>query len=159
MARSEEYLREYRKQYFKRPEVIERLRELREINKDERNARRRERYRVDAEHREVCKRQSRKVSKQKRMEYRLRKEFGLTLEEYQCIGDRQKWKCAICGADKADARGHRLHVDHCHATGKVRGLLCGKCNTAIGRFKDSIEYLHRAVEYLRGSKESPNLQS
>jgi hypothetical protein len=56
--------------------------------------------------------------------------------------------CAICF--KECMFGKRLAVDHCHATGKVRGLLCSRCDTSIGKFEDSIELLESANKYLKG---------
>ena len=50
--------------------------------------------------------------------------------------------CWICGSS------HRLSIDHCHASEKVRGLLCGRCNSALGFFKDDVENLKKAIEYL-----------
>lgn len=58
----------------------------------------------------------------------------------------QQYVCLICLG--ADATGRRLAVDHDHTTGKVRGLLCGACNTALGKMRDSPEQLRRAADYL-----------
>lgn len=55
-------------------------------------------------------------------------------------------KCENCGRDPGK---YGMHVDHCHATGKFRGWLCGKCNMGIGTLGDSIEGLQRAIEYLK----------
>jgi len=71
--------------------------------------------------------------------------YGLTLEEYRAILARQGGVCAICR--RAD---RRLCVDHCHATGKVRGFLCGPCNTGLGCLGDNPEFLRAAIEYLDG---------
>jgi hypothetical protein len=56
--------------------------------------------------------------------------------------------CKICGVTEEDASGKRLHVDHNHATGQVRGLLCTRCNTAIGKFKDDPEIIRNAIAYI-----------
>lgn len=74
----------------------------------------------------------------------LARKFGMTLEDYDAMLERQQGACAICGitSDKT------FHVDHCHTTGKIRGLLCSNCNTALGLFKDSIELLDKAKLYL-----------
>lgn len=73
--------------------------------------------------------------------------------EYQRMVQFQDNKCAICSNTETviDARRDRvrkLAIDHDHATGKVRGLLCSSCNNGLGRFKDSPELLKKAVEYL-----------
>ena len=62
----------------------------------------------------------------------------------------QNGKCLICGVTES-CLGHRLAVDHCHTTGKIRGLLCKSCNTAIGNFKDNIDNLKNAIIYLEKS--------
>ena len=59
--------------------------------------------------------------------------YGITVEEYDALFDAQQGKCALCGGD-SNGRG-RLAVDHDHATGRVRGLLCFTCNTALGRLE------------------------
>lgn len=57
-------------------------------------------------------------------------------------------KCRICGISESDAPGGRLAIDHCHATGRLRGLLCSKCNTGIGLLGDNRAILQAAITYL-----------
>lgn len=57
--------------------------------------------------------------------------------------------CAICQTPPEDPRGYRMHVDHCHSTGQVRGILCGPCNRGIGNLDDDPERCIAAAEYLR----------
>lgn len=78
------------------------------------------------------------------------KKYGLTLDEYNTILKNQNNGCAICG-NKCSS-GNNLSVDHCHFSGKIRGLLCGKCNKALGLFKDDSELLIKASEYLKKYK-------
>lgn len=77
--------------------------------------------------------------------------YGLTKEVALELVATQKGLCAICGNLPEGVRG--LHVDHCHNTGVVRGLLCHGCNTGIGNLKDDPELLERAVKYLRSIHE------
>ncbi len=79
----------------------------------------------------------------------IKRHYGLSLEEYNRMLSDQACGCKICGKqhDPSIKRG-RLYVDHCHESGKVRALLCGACNSAIGHFDDKIELLHKAIEYL-----------
>ena len=70
----------------------------------------------------------------------------LTEGEYETMLDRQNGVCAIC---KGKPKGERLAVDHVHGTEKVRGLLCGPCNRALGLFKDDPVRLAVAIEYLK----------
>lgn len=79
--------------------------------------------------------------------WRLGNKYGITADEYTRMVAAQGGGCAICGATECDD-GRRLHVDHCHETGKVRGLLCAACNHGLGKFRDSPLLLRRAVEYL-----------
>lgn len=74
--------------------------------------------------------------------------YGITDAEYQTLVIAQKGLCAICGGPPTKNR-RNLSVDHCHQTGKIRGLLCSNCNTAIGLFKDLPELLEKALLYLR----------
>lgn len=57
--------------------------------------------------------------------------------------------CDICGEESKDLVHPELHLDHCHATGNVRGRLCNRCNAGLGQFRDSPELLIRAIEYLK----------
>lgn len=73
--------------------------------------------------------------------------YKLTKEEYIEILYAQGGVCGICSTVKP-GRGSRLHVDHDHKTGKVRGLLCDKCNRGLGYFNDNPGILYSAYEYL-----------
>ena len=84
----------------------------------------------------------------------LRKNFGLSMDEYEQMLAMQNNLCAIC--EKPETFIHhqtketaRLAVDHCHKTNKVRKLLCKSCNTALGLFKDDIGVMENAVQYLK----------
>jgi hypothetical protein len=70
--------------------------------------------------------------------------YGLTLDQFHAIYERQDFSCAICGKDDV-----KLVIDHCHSTGIVRGLLCTRCNVGLGIFGDSVEQIHRGVAYLQ----------
>lgn len=71
--------------------------------------------------------------------------YGLKPEEYDQILMSQSGLCAICKGSLADYSV----IDHCHATGKVRGVLCSRCNSGIGKFKDSPDILSSAIRYLK----------
>jgi hypothetical protein len=82
--------------------------------------------------------------------YRLDRKYGITVEAYDAMLEQQKGVCAICGnGQTAVSRDgiKRLHIDHCHAEGRVRGLLCLKCNTAL-HFIENEEWMKRARKYL-----------
>ena len=79
----------------------------------------------------------------------LMKRYGITQFEYECMEEEQGGVCAIC-TNPPCKRG--LFVDHCHKTGKVRGLLCSSCNTGLGYFKDKALRLFKAIAYLTRGK-------
>lgn len=89
--------------------------------------------------------------------WRLPGRYGITLDEYNEMLAKQNEVCAIClGPETRVARGggvQPLSVDHCHATNKVRGLLCNQCNTGLGKFKDSPDFLREAADYLDRANE------
>jgi Recombination endonuclease VII len=73
--------------------------------------------------------------------------YGISLEEFRAILERQGNACAICKRS-----GVRLYIDHCHVTRMVRRLLCGKCNTGLGFFSDDPDRLRAAAEYLEEAR-------
>jgi len=73
------------------------------------------------------------------------KKYGITLEQYKVMLDSQNGQCKICHKSEV------LYVDHCHETGKVRGLLCNTCNMGLGHLGDDLTILQSAVQYLQES--------
>jgi hypothetical protein len=73
--------------------------------------------------------------------------YGITVQEYDLLLNKQDNQCAICGTE-ACMTGRVFAVDHNHDTGEVRGLLCGKCNIGLGQFSDNPALLVRAAAYL-----------
>ncbi len=76
--------------------------------------------------------------------------YGLTVEDHAAMVERQGNRCAICKTEHR-GRGKRLHVDHDHETGRVRGLLCGPCNVSLGGFRDDPKLLRSALKYLKST--------
>jgi hypothetical protein len=85
------------------------------------------------------------------MDYQRHRNFGVTPDQYRQQLAAQENCCAICKTPVTNL-SRQLAVDHDHATGKLRGLLCLKCNTALGKFGDSEELLLAALDYLRRHK-------
>lgn len=85
------------------------------------------------------------------------KRYNLTIEQYDEISAAQNNVCAICHFPETNKHQSGttkdLAVDHCHKTGKVRGLLCFRCNVAIGKMRDSVDILKSAISYLEKNKE------
>jgi hypothetical protein len=84
----------------------------------------------------------RAANREKVVEHHLRHTYGLTLEQFKAMAAAQDGRCAIC------QRTRKLTVDHCHKTGKIRGLLCGSCNRALGTFGDNADGVKRVLIYL-----------
>lgn len=82
-----------------------------------------------------------KENKRRDRHYKIK--YGISLEEYNIMLELRNSKCEICNKEK------KLYVDHCHKTGKIRGLLCSSCNTAIGLLEDDIERLTNSINYLQ----------
>lgn len=114
-------------------------------------------------HRPECRECSRNSRKEKLFIYRetnkarlkeikrnskIRTLYGLEKEDFEKMVLLQDNKCAICSLSVEV----NLCIDHCHVTGKVRGLLCKNCNLAIGNFKDDVELLQKAIKYLEKYK-------
>jgi len=101
---------------------------------------------------EGYKKSQKKYLKSKKKQTRDLKQYNLTLEDYDKMFEKQKGVCAICGQpedSKVWGTVRRLSVDHDHKTGKVRGLLCVRCNRGIGYFQDNVRILAQAISYLK----------
>lgn len=83
-----------------------------------------------------------------RLRARMYKQYGITEEDYQNRLQQQGGRCALCR--KLPNKKVRLSVDHDHATGRVRGLLCGRCNRGLGRFEWDVGVLRRLIAYVAG---------
>lgn len=126
-------------------------REWRNKNKDRINAERRERLKNDPEYAERMRlkgRERHKRNPDKSRRGNLKANYGITLEEYENLYNKQDGKCLICEQSFPNRGKNGLVVDHCHNEGHIRGLLCAKCNKGIGQFDDDIQKLHNAIKYL-----------
>lgn len=81
----------------------------------------------------------------------LQKRYGITQEQYSQMLVAQDSRCKICAAPNG-THGRRLAIDHCHTTGEIRGLLCMNCNQGLGKFKDDLQLLDKAKDYLSAFK-------
>ena len=84
----------------------------------------------------------------KKLAATMKRRYGITEADYLTMLKSQQGHCALCYRTPNQERYFRLNIDHCHRTGKVRGLLCTPCNHAIGQLGDSAEHLQKAVAYL-----------
>lgn len=79
----------------------------------------------------------------------LKRKYNITLEEFDQKLSNQNYRCAICNGTDTHDKHSVFAVDHCHTTGKIRGLLCWKCNAGLGLFNDNKENLKNAINYLK----------
>ena len=84
---------------------------------------------------------------EKDRDVRLQRTFGLNPGQYAEMLEEQDYKCAVCGRTEQE-NNKRLAVDHCHKTGKIRKLLCHKCNCALGMVDDNKDTLSSLISYL-----------
>ena len=127
-AKNKEKNAEYQSTYYK---------QYREENKEKLNA-------ANKKWREENKEQNELVTETAR----LKRKYNLAREDYIALIEGQNNCCKTCGLPAKDNIQGKLYVDHCHNTGKVRGLLCMKCNTALGLLNDDKELLQKMLEYL-----------
>ena len=85
--------------------------------------------------------------------YWLKRRYGITEDDLRVLVERQEGLCAICRSRRA------RHVDHDHATGRVRGILCFRCNGALGQFSENCDWLQRAAEYVEPLSSSVSEES
>lgn len=114
-------------------------------------------YKAQTSCKECCKIATKKwksANQNKVKNYYLNKGYSISIEEYQSMFDAQGGICKIClrpesMVDNRSGKVKNLAVDHCHESGKVRGLLCYNCNVAIGFLRDNSEVVQRAADYLK----------
>jgi len=93
---------------------------------------------------------NREKDRLQRRDYWLRKKYGISIKEFDELFMSQGFVCALCEKSIPDKR-HR-HVDHCHSTGRVRGILCFNCNKSLGMLGDTPRSLEKALAYLNGER-------
>lgn len=139
---------QYQKNYRKRPEVKKKYvgyyKEYYEKNKDKLLSYKKKYDKEHLEWRENYNKRYYKNNSEKYRESKLKRVYGITLEEYNQMFQQQGGCCAICGNPSIK---RMLDIDHNHKTGKVRGLLCSGCNFAVGVFENRKEDIEK---YLRG---------
>lgn len=131
------------------------VKEYREKTKEQRNERRRIKYMNDKKFREERLR--------KQVEYNAKnpitrkagrlKKYGLSLDDFNNMLEKQNYQCAICGYSDFSDKNYFPLVDHCHRTGKVRGILCANCNHSLGKMNDDPSRLRKAAPYLEEHNE------
>lgn len=135
---------EYDRERYKnqRDKLLRQSNEYRKRNRERENAKARVRYAA--------------LGPRGLLDLRLRSVHCMSLKDYESMVKQQGGVCAICKLPPKRTNSHtnRLHIDHDHKTGSVRGLLCDLCNVALGRFKDNKSNLRRAIIYLSRQERS-----
>lgn len=85
-------------------------------------------------------------------ENHLKKTYGLTIDDLMGMLEKQEYLCGICKRDLRELTQKNVHIDHCHASKelKIRGVLCNKCNMALGLLNDDVKLFESCIEYLNG---------
>ena len=127
-----------------KPESLQKIKQYKrayyQAHKEEYKTRSRDGYRARKK-RDVDRKERRRQSLFK---YRLKK-YGLTLQQFDALQLQQAGCCAVCGS----TLDHTCHVDHDHSTGRVSGLLCCHCNHGLGEFRDDVDLLRKAIQYVQ----------
>jgi thiol-disulfide isomerase/thioredoxin len=100
----------------------------------------------------TCRKEHRTLNIDKSYIAVIKRKYGISEEEYIQILKKFDNKCGICSSTDSGGRSKRMSLDHCHKTGKIRGILCHSCNTGLGLLKDSTEILQKAIDYLESNK-------
>lgn len=87
-------------------------------------------------------------TKERDRKYTLSRYWGMTPEEFEKLLNDPGRKCKICKRPERSSEKKPLVIDHCHTSGRIRGLLCDDCNRGIGLLKDSPDILQNALDYL-----------
>ena len=143
------YAKRRRKRYAEDAEYRERIRASKHAwyaaNKERVNAERR-RKRAEDPH---CNKKQRAYYAESQRKTMLKSCYGISVEYYNALLARQGGKCAIC---REKPEGQTLCVDHCHVTGRIRGLLCRNCNVGLGNFRDDPRRMRAGIAYLEASR-------
>lgn len=162
--------RKYHRNYIKqwRKDHPDKVKEYREKGKERKSSTTRKKYNKNKKYEHERSKKQYQKHKEKRKIYResrkiirrnnnLQKQFGITLDDYNRLSQQQNGVCAICKNPETTKNQYGLRplsVDHNHKTGKVRGLLCSKCNTGLGQFQENKLFLLNAIIYLVEKDES-----
>ena len=157
MPQTKEQKAAYDKEYYieNKEAISVRVQIYQENNKEKRSAKAKE-YReknkvLIAEISQVWR--NKPETKKALREYNRMVNYGLTPDRFNSMLKEQNNKCKLCLVEFDElAFNYTLNVDHCHTTNKVRGLLCSLCNRGLGQFKDNIERLTQAINYLQENK-------
>lgn len=145
--------KEYQKLYYEKNK--EKKSEYRKLHREQLKEYAKEYYKNNKEKALESSRKSRIKNKENVRVSQLKCTYGITLDDWNSLFEKQEGRCAICKRPQ-DYFEKSLAVDHNHKTGKVRGLLCENCNRAIGLLYDNIDSLRNAIDYLESCDDLDN---
>lgn len=143
----------YRKKH--KEKNIERSRQWRLNNPERYKLKQKEYAKNNKDNRKISKKIWRDKNPDKVKNSKIKRVYGITIEKYNEMLVEQNGLCKICKKPEITKLKNKINglaIDHCHKTGKIRSLLCLKCNSALGKFNDSIDLLQEAINYLKEFK-------
>ena len=130
--------------------VRESSRKWKRLHRDQYNKYRRKWRRLNPDKVKAETMKRRRPTPEENRKNNLKSTYGITIEQYNVIFKKQKGRCAICKRPPTGGGiDQRLCVDHDHLKDRIRELLCGKCNRALGLFSENIKFMESAIRYLR----------
>jgi hypothetical protein len=168
--KNKEQIAVYGKEYYEKnkKQLVSKAKEYNKLNKEKIAARHKEyneknKEQVAATRKEWYRKNRVDILEDQRKNYKSKKQqikctirekkYGVSAEDYDTMLEEQDNKCKICFVSFTTLSSQQIHVDHCHTTNQVRGLLCNLCNTGLGFFKDNTETLANAIVYLEHTQE------
>jgi Recombination endonuclease VII len=137
--------------YKMRPETKKKRRAYIEANREQIRARVKAYNEANKEHNHQVDKAYRDANREKRSAAERARRYGFSLEQWEALYHAQGGCCALCRVDLSSLSARAVHVDHCHTTNKVRGILCHDCNTSIGKLGDTPESIMRVYQYVTGN--------
>ena len=146
-------LKQKKKYEDNKEEILQRQKLYRDNNAKEISSRRKkiwtDRTIEEVEARKEYAKKYREDNKEHIRNQRMIKKFGIDIDDYNLLLESQNYRCAICKSTETGRKDTKhFSIDHCHKTGKVRGLLCKSCNVMLGEAKDDSNILSKAINYL-----------
>ena len=155
---NKEQIAAYRKEYYEtnKEQIAAYRKEYNKKNKEQIAAYDKEYYETNKEQRNAYNKRWSGNNKEYISAQHREKKYGISPEDYDTMLKEQDNKCKICLVSFTTLKPQLIHVDHCHTTKQVRGLLCNLCNTGLGFFKDNTETLTNAIIYLEHTHRNKN---
>ena len=155
---NKEKISSQKKKYYEtnKEQIAAYKKEYKKNNKEKTSAYNKEYYETNKEQRSAYSKRWNGNNKEYLAAQHREKKYGISPEDYDTMLKEQDNKCKICLVSFTTLKPQNIHVDHCHTTKQVRGLLCNLCNMGLGTFKDNTETLANAIVYLEHTHRNEN---